>query len=275
MTDPSRAALADELKYTTTITLCVWSKATNDYERRDLTHGEKALITEALRAPLPGRLDRGMLADEMHAFIAAAPYDYPGHNIELFERAEAELRRPLPARFDCGDQVDALAKMIWLAEFEHAFGRVPCVSWENQVDSSKEGHRNTARKIIESGFFAPSPPLNSEAAVSLADPNVIIAGIKQFGLAADGSDLRDLSAAIARLALPRAVEGGVADTKRYSDLTGQFGAELMEFQEALRKINGQAHAGAMFGGQSAYEACLAIEALVAAALSHPNTGDGK
>lgn len=35
-------------------------------------------------------------------------------------------------------------------------------------------------------------------------------------------------------------------------------------QEILRKISGQAHAGAMLGGQNAYEACLAIEALVAA-----------
>lgn len=34
-------------------------------------------------------------------------------------------------------------------------------------------------------------------------------------------------------------------------------------REALEKINGQAHAGAMLGGQSAYEACLAIEGLVA------------
>jgi len=35
--------------------------------------------------------------------------------------------------------------------------------------------------------------------VSLTDPRVILAGIKQFGLAPDGSDLRDLEAAIDRL----------------------------------------------------------------------------
>lgn len=35
--------------------------------------------------------------------------------------------------------------------------------------------------------------------ISLSDPDVIIAGIKQFGLAPDGSDLRDLSASIERL----------------------------------------------------------------------------
>jgi hypothetical protein len=34
-----------------------------------------------------------MLADELHAFIAAAPHKYPGHLIELFDRAEKALRR--------------------------------------------------------------------------------------------------------------------------------------------------------------------------------------
>lgn len=32
------------------------------------------------------------LADELHAFIAAVPHEYPGHNVELFERAEKALR---------------------------------------------------------------------------------------------------------------------------------------------------------------------------------------
>jgi hypothetical protein len=35
--------------------------------------------------------------------------------------------------------------------------------------------------------------------ISLTDPAVILAGIRQFGLASDGSDLRDLEAAIERL----------------------------------------------------------------------------
>lgn len=34
--------------------------------------------------------------------------------------------------------------------------------------------------------------------ISPADPAVILAGIRQFGLAPDGSDLRDLAAAFAR-----------------------------------------------------------------------------
>jgi hypothetical protein len=33
------------------------------------------------------------IADELHAFIAAAPHKYPGHLIELFDRAEKALRR--------------------------------------------------------------------------------------------------------------------------------------------------------------------------------------
>lgn len=32
------------------------------------------------------------LADDLHAFCAAAPHSYPGHNIELFERAEKAIR---------------------------------------------------------------------------------------------------------------------------------------------------------------------------------------
>ncbi len=57
-------------------------------------------------------------------------------------------------------------------------------------------------------------------------------------------------------------EALLADAKRYSDLAGQFGTELMAAQEMLKKINGQAHAGAMLGGDNAYQACLAIEAMV-------------
>jgi predicted DNA-binding protein (UPF0251 family) len=33
------------------------------------------------------------IADDLHAFIAAAPHKYPGHLIELFDRAEKALRR--------------------------------------------------------------------------------------------------------------------------------------------------------------------------------------
>lgn len=37
-------------------------------------------------------IDAMALADELHTFCAAAPHDYPGHNIELFERVEKFLR---------------------------------------------------------------------------------------------------------------------------------------------------------------------------------------
>lgn len=46
-------------------------------------------------------------------------------------------------------------------------------------------------------------------------------------------------------------------------------AEQMDVREALNKIHGQAHAGAMLGSESAYQACLTIEAIVAG-LSQPD-----
>lgn len=52
--------------------------------------------------------------------------------------------------------IDALAKTIWLAEFERAFSRKPTDPWDNQADKIKEGHRNTARKILEAGYVTPS-----------------------------------------------------------------------------------------------------------------------
>lgn len=40
--------------------------------------------------------------------------------------------------------------------------------------------------------------MTKNSTIRPTDPKVIIAGIRQFGLAADGSDLRDLEAAIER-----------------------------------------------------------------------------
>lgn len=45
---------------------------------------------------------------------------------------------------------------------------------------------------------SPSPAPSQEGQ-SAQDPDVILSGIKQFGLAPDGSDLRDLAAALSRL----------------------------------------------------------------------------
>jgi hypothetical protein len=53
--------------------------------------------------------------------------------------------------------IEGIAKTIWLAEFGRAFNRVPSDPWENQAEPIKEGHRNTARKIVESGFLAAHP----------------------------------------------------------------------------------------------------------------------
>lgn len=44
-----------------------------------------------------------------------------------------------------------------------------------------------------------SPELDNAEPMSVQDPVLLLAGIKQFGLAGDGSDLRDLAAAITRL----------------------------------------------------------------------------
>ncbi len=49
--------------------------------------------------------------------------------------------------------------------------------------------------------------------ISAQDPMVIIAGIRQFGLASDGSDLRDLTAALSPAAPPE----GVRDRTRLPD----------------------------------------------------------
>jgi DNA (cytosine-5)-methyltransferase 1 len=55
------------------------------------------------------------------------------------------------------DIVDALAKTIWLSGFERAFSRTPTDPWENQAESAKAPHINTARKIIEAGFVTGTP----------------------------------------------------------------------------------------------------------------------
>ena len=59
------------------------------------------------------------------------------------------------------------------------------------------------RRRDAAALGAATPSAGDAAAViRLSDPAVIIAGIRQFGLAPDGSDLRDLEAAFQRLASP-------------------------------------------------------------------------
>lgn len=50
-----------------------------------------------------------------------------------------------------------------------------------------------------------------ENTISVSDPLVTLAGIKRFGLASDGSDLRDLEAAIVRLRSERDVNAALVD----------------------------------------------------------------
>lgn len=63
---------------------------------------------------------------------------------------------------------------------------------------TREGYVQFAHDFLAALALSPSPP-QERGTISLTDPDIILAGIKQFGLAPDGSDLRDLSAAIARL----------------------------------------------------------------------------
>lgn len=63
--------------------------------------------------------------------------------------------------------------------------------------------------MCEKNTRAEPSPQDAET-ISLIDPRVIIAGIRQFGLAPDGSDLRDLEAAIDRLRRPAPDAGAEA-----------------------------------------------------------------
>lgn len=72
-------------------------------------------------------------------------------------------------------------------------------------------------------------------AISLTDPLTILAGIKQFGLAPDGSDLRDLEAAIARLTTPAPV-GQLVDAAR--DVLASWDARMADGPEQLKPGSG-------------------------------------
>lgn len=68
----------------------------------------------------------------------------------------SDLREALAASPQApGVIVDCVAKTIWLAEFSRAFSRVPSDPWENQSETHKEGHRDTARKLIAAGYVIP------------------------------------------------------------------------------------------------------------------------
>lgn len=69
------------------------------------------------------------------------------------------------------------------------------------------------------------------AFISLTDPLTIIAGIKQFGLASDGSDLRDLEAALLHLSIPSA--SALAElVERLREPTGYDDARLRDLLDA-------------------------------------------
>ncbi len=75
---------------------------------------------------------------------------------------------------------------------------------------------------VESLYASPQPA-NPAQPISVQDPLMIIAGIKQFGLAPDGSDLRDLEAAIERLAAnPAQVTDDALDSLSPEESIGAF-----------------------------------------------------
>ena len=69
--------------------------------------------------------------------------------------------------------------------------------------------------------------------ISPSDPFVILAGIKQFGLAADGSDLRDLTAALERYVGVENKIAGLYDT--IAALRNDIAAHLEARRETQRE----------------------------------------
>ena len=72
---------------------------------------------------------------------------------------------------------------------------------------------------------------------SPSDPAVIIAGIRRFGLAPDGADLRDLEAAIARLRAPATDVGdttSIADRMEHADAIGMRFPDMRDWHYLTR-----------------------------------------
>jgi len=102
-------------------------------------------------------------------------------------------------------KMEAAVKKIILAiqcydfgSFDPATGDFQCSS--AQIDLLEARCRIAAKDAIEAYLSASLPaPEGEPEPISAQDPMLIIAGIKQFGLASDGSDLRDLQAVVAAL----------------------------------------------------------------------------
>lgn len=97
---------------------------------------------------------------------------------------------------------------------------------------------NTIRDLPASP--APAQPAGDAERVTPSDPSVVIAGIRQFGLASDGADLRDLEMAIQ--ALRTANEEAEVDTnwlrwsaKHWQDKADAAEAETARLKAAFRE----------------------------------------
>lgn len=75
-----------------------------------------------------------------------------------------------------------------------------------------------------------------ERPIGASDPSVILAGIKQFGLAPDGSDLRDLATALASLREERDVAIGQRDFE--SERADGMQRDRDFFRERVRVLEG-------------------------------------
>jgi hypothetical protein len=86
------------------------------------------------------------IADELHAFIAAAPHKYPGHLIELFDRAEKALRR-------CSaDSADDLRSAGWMVAVhnDYRLNGKPHTFWLfTKGDRAIKGEGDTDQKALD------------------------------------------------------------------------------------------------------------------------------
>src|SRR5580765_4634217 len=75
------------------------------------------------------------------------------------------------ARLSPDTEIDALAKIIWLAGFDRAFDRTPTDPWENQNDAVKNTHRDTARKVMAAGYIPGRAQQQGSVTVEARDLN--------------------------------------------------------------------------------------------------------
>lgn len=108
-----------------------------------------------------------------------------------------------PAVFATDDELDRIVSGI-MAEHpdkvEQAKAKPTLAGWfVGQVMKAVDGAADESKvRNVVNAYLSPAP-VTEPVTISVQDPILLIAGIKQFGLAPDGSDLRDLEAAVASL----------------------------------------------------------------------------